>query len=121
MTKRKLSLNELFENSRIFQQKKEEKRKLEKEKEKNRIKEQKKKQLKKEEQKKRDKQEKKIHKQTLVFKTYSTQYIERHTSDDDLFQTREELQQWEKDNHPCINWDKWEEIMTSTKRQLKQT
>ncbi len=41
---------------------------------------------------------------------YRTKYVERF-DDDDLFTTREELQQWEKEHRPCINWEVWDKLI----------
>lgn len=53
------------------------------------------------------------------FNIYHSNLIEREPNDRDLFLTREELQQWEKDNWQCINWFKWNELVAKTKKQLK--
>ena len=46
---------------------------------------------------------------------YNTKYIERYASDDDLYQTREELEDAEPNN---INWDRWNELVKETKLQI---
>ena len=46
---------------------------------------------------------------------YNTKYIERYASDDDLYQTREELEDAEP---KCINWDRWDELVRQTKLQI---
>ena len=46
---------------------------------------------------------------------YNTKYIERYASDDDLYQTREELEDAEPNN---INWKLWDELVRQTKLQI---
>ena len=46
---------------------------------------------------------------------YNTKYIERYASDDDLYQTREELENAEPN---CINWKLWDELVKQTKLQI---
>ena len=46
---------------------------------------------------------------------YNTKYIERYASDEDLYQTREELEDAEP---KCIYWDKWDELVKQTKLQI---
>ena len=46
---------------------------------------------------------------------YNTKYIERYASDDDLYQTREELENAEPNN---INWKLWDELVKKTKLQI---
>ena len=49
----------------------------------------------------------------------SEKYIERTTNDRDIYKTREELQQWERDHWKCINWDKWDELVAKGREELK--
>ena len=46
---------------------------------------------------------------------YNTKYIERYASDEDLYQTREELEDAEPNN---INWELWDELVIQTKLQI---
>lgn len=46
-------------------------------------------------------------------------YVERATNDRDIYMTREELQQWERDHWKCINWDKWDELVAKGREELK--
>ena len=46
---------------------------------------------------------------------YNTKYIERYASDEDLYQTREELENAEPNN---INWKLWDELVRQTKIQI---
>lgn len=48
---------------------------------------------------------------------YNTKYVERF-DDDDLFTTREELQEWEKEHWQCINWSKFDQVVNDTKKML---
>ena len=52
---------------------------------------------------------------------YGNRYIEAEPNQTDLFQTIEELKEWEKEHYPCINWTKWQEIVELTKEQLNQS
>lgn len=46
---------------------------------------------------------------------YNTKYIERYASDEDLYKTREELEDAEPNN---INWELWDELVRKTKLQI---
>lgn len=46
---------------------------------------------------------------------YNTKYIERYASDEDLYKTREELEDAEPNN---INWELWDELVRQTKLQI---
>lgn len=48
---------------------------------------------------------------------YNTKYIERFIGEDDLYQTREELEQAMPH---CINWTLWDELVNKTKKDLKK-
>lgn len=48
---------------------------------------------------------------------YNVKYIERFADDEDLYQTREELEEAMPHN---INWDKWDELVNKTKNDLKK-
>lgn len=39
--------------------------------------------------------------------------------EENLYQTREELQEWERKHYQCINWDNWERIVQQTKQTLQ--
>ena len=39
--------------------------------------------------------------------------------EENLYQTREELQEWERKHYPCINWDNWDRIVQQTKQTLQ--
>ena len=52
---------------------------------------------------------------TRFISVYNTKYIERYASDEDLYQTREELEDAEPN---CINWELWDELVRQTKLQI---
>lgn len=52
---------------------------------------------------------------TRFISVYNTKYIERYASDEDLYQTREELEDAEPN---CINWTLWDELVRQTKLQI---
>lgn len=49
----------------------------------------------------------------------SAKYIERFSPDERLYQTREELIQWEKENYSCINWKNFDKLVRKVRKQLK--
>ena len=49
---------------------------------------------------------------------YNTKYIERYASDEDLYQTREQLKEAEAIGEGKIKWDKFDEIVEQTKQIL---
>lgn len=49
---------------------------------------------------------------------YNTKYIERYASDDDLYQTREELEDAEQRGEGKINWDRFNELVEQTKLKI---
>lgn len=110
------SLQKLFEASRTRQQrlKEQETKKYRK------AQESTKKALAKQQSKEREKASQKAQKQPQIESTrfisiYNTKYIERYASDDDLYQTREELEDAEPN---CINWELWDELVRQTKLQI---
>lgn len=52
---------------------------------------------------------------TRFISVYNTKYIERYASDEDLYQTREELEDAEPNN---INWKLWDKLVRQTKLQI---
>ena len=48
---------------------------------------------------------------------YNVKYIERFADDDDLYQTREELEEAMPNN---INWTLWDSLVNKTKNDLKK-
>ena len=49
---------------------------------------------------------------------YHSNLIEREPNDRDLFLTRKELQEWERENWQCINWEAWDRIVEETRQIL---
>ena len=49
---------------------------------------------------------------------YNTKYIERYASDEDLYQTREELEDAEKRGEGKLNWKLLDELVKQTKLQI---
>ncbi len=48
---------------------------------------------------------------------YNTKYIERFVGDDDLYKTRDELEEAMPHN---INWTLWDKLVNKTKKDLKK-
>ena len=48
---------------------------------------------------------------------YNTRYVERFVGDDDLYKTREELEEAMPHN---INWTLWDELVNKTRKDLKK-
>lgn len=48
---------------------------------------------------------------------YHTRYVERYTADDDLYTTREELEQAMPHN---INWVLWDELVNKTRKEINK-
>ena len=46
----------------------------------------------------------------------NNRYIEPIFDWTHLYQTREELQQWEKEHWNCINWDVWDKLINETRK-----
>lgn len=38
--------------------------------------------------------------------------------EDNLYLTREELQQWENKHYPCINWKYWEYLLEKVRKEM---
>ena len=57
--------------------------------------------------------------QSKSYNQYQDKWMLWETDECDLLQTIEELKQWEKDNYPCINWNKWDELVDLTRQQIK--
>lgn len=49
---------------------------------------------------------------------YNTKYIERYASDEDLYQTREELEDAEKRGEGKLNWKLLDKLIEQTKLQI---
>lgn len=53
------------------------------------------------------------------FKIYRTEFIERDTAEDDLYQSIDELKEAELRGEGMINFEKWKEIVEKTKKELE--
>ena len=51
---------------------------------------------------------------------YNTKYIERFVGDDDLYVTREQLKEAEERGEGKVNWDRFNELVNKTKKDLKK-
>lgn len=114
----KESLEKLFEASRLRQQrlKEQETKKYKK------AQESVKKALAKQQSKKQEKTPQKGCKQPQIefsrtITIYNTRYVERFVGEDDLYQTREELEEAMPHN---INWTLWDELVNKTSKDLKK-
>lgn len=128
------SLQRLFEESRLRQEKKQLKLQQEEEKKQHKLNKEKeikayrkaqesiKKALAKQQSKQQKIEQQKAQKQQKIecsrtIAIYHTRYVERSTADDDLYTTREELEQAMPH---CINWVLWDELVNKTKKDLKK-
>lgn len=59
-------------------------------------------------------------KRVISISIYNSNLIEREQREEDLFQTREELQQWEKENYQCINWDVWDRLVKEGREKIRK-
>lgn len=95
-----------------------EKNRIKKQKEEDRIRKRKHQQwlnkLKKEEEKKLI-----VEKTIIICSIYDNRYIERFPSDEDLYNSREEIMEAEKRNEGKINWDKFNQLVEKTKIEIK--
>ena len=115
----KESLEKLFEASRLRQQRFKEQ---ETKKYKN-AKQAVKKALAKQQSKKQEKTPQKTQEQPQIefsrtITIYNTRYVERFVGEDDLYQTREELEEAMPHN---INWTLWDKLVNKTRKDLKKT
>lgn len=55
---------------------------------------------------------------TRFISVYNTKYIERYASDEDLYQTREELEDAEKRGDGKLNWKLLDKLIEETKLQI---
>lgn len=53
----------------------------------------------------------------ITFRVYNIKYVERFADEDELYQTREQLEQAMPHN---INWTLWDELVNKTKKDLKK-
>lgn len=128
------SLQKLFAESRLRQEKKQLKLQQEEEKKQHKLNKEKeikaykkaqeliKKALAKQQSKRQKIEQQKAQKQQKIecsrtIAIYHTRYVERFIADDDLYTTREELEQAMPHN---INWVLWDELVNKTKKDLKK-
>lgn len=95
-----------------------EKNRIKKQKEEDRIRKRKHQQwlnkLKKEEEKKLI-----VEKTIIICSIYDNRYIERFPSDEDVYNSREEIMEAEKRYEGKINWDKFNQLVEKTKIEIK--
>ena len=51
---------------------------------------------------------------------YNTRYVERFVGEDDLYVTREQLKEAEARGEGKIKWDKFDELVNNTRKDLKK-
>ena len=112
------SLEKLFEASRLSSLKRKQQEQLKYKKAQEAVK----KALAKQQSKKQEKTPQKAQEQPQIefsrtICIYNTKYIERYSPDDDLYQTREQLEEAMPHN---INWTLWDELVNKTKKDLKK-
>lgn len=114
----KESLEKLFEASRLSSLKRKQQEQLKYKKAQEAVK----KALAKQQSKKQEKTPQKAQEQpqiefSRIVAIYNTKYIERFVGDDDLYTSREELEEAMPHN---INWTLWDELVNKTKKDLKK-
>ena len=114
------SLQRLFEVSRL----RNEKRKQEEQLKYKKAQESTKKTLAKQQSKKQEKTPQKGLKQpqiefSRIITIYNSKYVERFIGEDDLYNTREELMEAEARGEGKIKWDRFNELVNKTKKDLK--
>lgn len=131
------SLQKLFEESRLRQEKKQLKLQKEEEKRQHKLNKQKeieayrkaqesiKKALAKQQSKQQKIEQQKAQKQLKIeysrtIAIYHTKYIERFADEDDLYTSREELMEAEQRGEGKVNWDKFNEIVNKTRKELEK-
>lgn len=62
-------------------------------------------------------QEQQIEAFSSILTIYNTKYIERFIGEDDLYKTREELEEAMPHN---VNWTLWDELVNKTRKDLKK-
>ena len=117
----KESLEKLFEASRLSSLKRKQQERLKYKKAQEAVK----KALAKQQSKKQEKTPQKAQEQPQIefsrtITIYNTKYIERFVGDDDLYQTREELMEAESRGEGKIKWDRFDELVNKTKKDLKK-
>lgn len=55
----------------------------------------------------------------IIFSIYNNKYVERFPSDEDVYNSREEIMEAEKRFEGKINWDKFNQLVEKTKIEIK--
>lgn len=115
------SLEKLFEASRLSSLKRKQQEQLKYKKAQEAVK----KALAKQQSKKQEKtpqkaQEKQIEAFSSILTIYNTKYIERFVGEDDLYVTREQLKEAEAMGEGKIHWDRFDELVNKTHKDLKK-
>lgn len=55
-----------------------------------------------------------------IITIYNTKYIERFVGEDDLYVTREQLKEAEARGEGKIHWDRFDELVNNTRKDLKK-
>lgn len=109
-------LQQLFQERREIQQRKKEREKLKYKKAAEQIQKQLQKKFKKEQQLKQ--QQKEAEEEIIITIPISVQrWIEKQPSEEDLYLTRQELQEAEQRGEGKINWSLWDELVEKTKHK----
>lgn len=114
------SLEKLFEASRLSSLKRKQQEQLKYKKAQEAIK----KALAKQQSKKQEKTPQKAQEQPQIefsrtITIYNTKYIERFVGEDDLYVTREQLKEAEARGEGKIHWDRFDELVNNTRKDLK--
>lgn len=110
-------LQQLFQERREIQQRKKEREKLKYKKAAEQIQKQLQKKFKKEQQLKQQ-QQKEAEEEIIITIPISVQrWIEKQPSEEDLYLTRQELQEAEQRGEGKINWNLWDELVEKTKHK----
>lgn len=64
------------------------------------------------------KQEEEVQTISRTIIIYHTKYIERFSGDEDLYNTRKELQDAEERGEGRINWEVWDRLIKETRQQI---
>ena len=64
-------------------------------------------------------QEQQIEAFSSILTIYNTKYVERFVGEDDLYVTREQLKEAEARGEGKIHWDRFDELVNKTKKDLK--
>lgn len=115
------SLEKLFEASRLSSLKRKQQEQLKYKKAQEAVK----KALAKQQSKKQEKTLQKAQEQPQIefsrtITIYNTKYIERFVGDDDLYVTREQLKEAEARGEGKIKWDRFDELVNKTRKDLKK-